>query len=163
MWLTVDPGLRGCGFAYWRGASLMVAGFAPGAASGTGPPVWAAAARAVVSRAPSDEAVTLVVVETMKVYTHGSADPADLLELQGIAGTIGGMIVARGGESEGLDARTWKGQVPREITGNRVAKKILDREWWPFVQVPPRKTHLNDAMHAVGIGLYVLSLGRVPR
>lgn len=157
MWLTVDPGLRGCGFAWWTERELIMCGYATGAAEGRGPAAWIAAAHAVQTTRPKggDPLLERIVVETMRVYTGGASAPADLLELQGVAGALVGLVPAR--IVEGVEASAWKGQVPRDVMGRRVEAKLEKLGWTGRVVRPKRKTHHNDAMHAAGLGLFVLA------
>jgi len=154
--LTVDPGKRGCGYAWWTPPGLLCAGYAPGASEGTGPDFWVACARGVAATRPGGtQRVVRVSVETMRIYTTGAARPADLLHLQGVSAAICAWFAAQEGSAvRGIEPAAWKGQVPRKIMGARVEQKIRAAGWWDKVIVPGRATELNDAMHAVGIGLY---------
>lgn len=155
LWLTVDPGLRGCGYAWWYGQELLIAGFAPAPGDDTGPPAWVRNALAVASTAPPDEPVVLVVVETMRVYKNGRSDPADLLQLQGVSSAVSTHFHAlHGCRVEGVEASKWKGQVPRKIMGARVEKQVQALGWSSRVLAPKNQSQLNDVHHAVGLGLY---------
>jgi hypothetical protein len=156
MLLSVDPGLRGCGFAWWEGSDLRYAGYAEGIrdAKIKGPPAWLAVAQSVLVDPPGH--LDRLAVETMRVYTGGKADPADLLELQGVAGCLVGLGAPR--SVEGVPASAWKGQVPRDVLGARLERWTRAQGWWDRVRIPSRKTNLNDVMHAIGIGRYVLCL-----
>lgn len=155
--LSIDPGTRGCGCAWWVGEDLLCARYVLGASGGreTGPAEWMATVRAVEKASASaldGLRPEVVVVERMQVYTRGKGDPRDLLALS----AIGGGLFRAFGEAEpvGPLPREWKGQVPREVMGNRVEQKVRDRGWWARVAEPTRKTQLNDVMHAVGLGLW---------
>lgn len=129
------------------------------------------------TRAPSNphsgttslqSSVQLVVVETMVVYPHSPARPNDIANLQGLAGCVVGVLCSGwGAEAIGYEARTWKGQTPRDVMGARVAVKVRNRGWEDRVvstrvgtfrgklqRKPLTKTELNDVMHAIGIGFY---------
>jgi hypothetical protein len=45
--------------------------------------------------------------------------------------------------------------------GNRIEKRLRDLGWWERVRVPKQKTHLNDVLHGVGLGLFCVDHGRV--
>lgn len=165
--LSIDPGLRGCGCAWWTKDagvwSLHGAAYVPALAhepedkDDDGPVAWDAMVGAVElaheARFP-DRVPTVLVVERMKVYAYGKGkgDPRDLLALAAIGG---GLVRAfAGARPVGLLPSTWKGQVPRDVMGTRVERKVRDAGLWGKIDVPKRKTHLNDVMHAVGLGLY---------
>jgi hypothetical protein len=94
----------------------------------------------------------VVVVERMQVYMRGKGDPRDLLALAAIGG---GLFRAFGdAEPVGPLPREWKGQVPREVMGNRIEQRLRDQGWWGRVAEPRRKANLNDVMHAVGLGFW---------
>jgi hypothetical protein len=155
--LSIDPGVRGCGCAWWVGEELLHARYVPGSSGGreSGASEWMETVRAV--EAASEEALDglrpdVVVVERMQVYMRGKGDPRDLLALA----AIGGGLFRAFGDAEPVGAlpREWKGQVPREVMGNRIEQRLRDRGWWGRVAEPRRKANLNDVMHAVGLGLW---------
>ena len=51
--------------------------------------------------------------------------------------------------------------MPRKVYGDRIEKKVRESGEWGKVTVPKQKTHLNDVMHAVGMGLFLVERGRV--
>lgn len=170
--LSIDPGLRGCGCAWWErrdgawrlaSASYVEAvAHEPEDRDDDGPLAWTAMVGAVelahASLYPSHDPA-LLVVERMKVYRHGPGDPRDLLALAAIGG---GLVRAfHGARSIGLLPATWKGQVPREVMGARVEKHLRERGEWDRVVPPRRKKNLNDVMHAAGLGLYCVERGKV--
>lgn len=195
MLLTVDPGLRGCGCAWWvgpRGARVLHrAAYVPGLAhdpedgKDEGAVACMAAVAAVVratrevaasqldvlaliagSPSPSVEAVA---VEWMKVYTRGEGDPADLVALSAIGGGV--LASYPRALAIGLRPSEWKGQVPRAVMGARVEAKVRGTKPLPSGVTAPwsavdpwtarSKDRLNDAMHAVGIGLFLFEHGRL--
>jgi hypothetical protein len=153
--LTVDPGLSGCGWSVWKDGDLVEAGFVAGEGVRE-PETWGSLAAEVVGRAclTPDE----VVVETMRVYTQGKSDPADLFALQGLAGALLGVAHARGMKGRGFLASKWKGQVPRDVTGARVERDIEIKAWGDRVRWPTRKTWRNDVCHAIALGQFMNSL-----
>ena len=92
--LTVDPGLRACGVSCWDGEELQWARAVRGPTKGRGPAVWGALARDAGLVAPPLTGTLLI--ETMKVYSGSRTDPDDLLELNGVAGAVVGMLTWRG-------------------------------------------------------------------
>jgi hypothetical protein len=175
--LTVDPGLRGCGCAFWErqpnGWRLVQAAHAAAlphdaeAGGDDGPVAWNAAVGAVELLAgevwPNAEP-EVIVVERMKVYTRGPGDPRDLLALMAVGGGLFRAFHAARPLAP-LPAE-YKGQVPRGVYGDRIEKRLREAAEgaparWGEVRVPKQKTHLNDVMHAVGMGLCLIERGRV--
>jgi hypothetical protein len=136
-----------------------------GPTTGRGPAVWSAyaglvvdwLAKSIVTRThlftPGPDGT--LVVETMRHNPTRSVPVEDLLELAGVAGAIVGKLA--GWDAHAALAHKWKGQVPREIMGNRVADHLRAEGLWSCVEVPSRATELNDAMHAVGLGRWYLA------
>jgi hypothetical protein len=151
MLFAVDPGLTGCGWALWEG-DLVAAGFVAAGTSAREPSLWGPLAREVLSASPRPP--DKVVVETMRTYTQGKSDPADLFALQGLAGALLGVASAEGRGTEGYLAMTWKGQVPRDVMGARVEKEIAARGWNERIRWPSRKTWRNDVCHAIALAKF---------
>ena len=156
---AVDPGLTGCGWALWEG-DLVAAGFVPAETSAREPALWGPLATKVLTDAP--RLPDKVVVETMRTYTQGKSDPADLFALQGLAGALLGTAHGWGMATEGYLASKWKGQVPRDVMGARVAKEIEIRGWDSRIQWPKKTTWRNDVCHAIALGKFatILHAGR---
>jgi hypothetical protein len=163
--LAIDPGLRAVGLALFRDGQLVRAGAVRGPPPPQrGPAAWSTLAVRVDCWV--DECVpvaalagpTALVVETMR-YDHrsrkGSAE--DLLEVQGVAGAVVGLLAADCWVAHEAPAHEWV-RVPRDIFAARVEKDLRADGAWPLVEVPSRATELNDAMHAVGIGRWWLRL-----
>lgn len=171
--LTVDPGLRGCGCAWWikpdggnwalnSAAHAAALPHAPGAGDDDGPEAWNAAVGAVEllhAERFGERSPDILCVERMKVYTRGVGDPRDLLALM----AVGGGIFRAFHDARPLAPlpSEYKGQVPRKVYGDRIEKKVRESGEWGKVSVPKQKTHLNDVMHAVGMGLFLVERGRV--
>ena len=171
--LTVDPGLRGCGCAWWfqpdgerwmlhSAAHAMALPHEAGPGDDDGPEAWNAAVGAVEllhAERFGERSPDVLCVERMKVYTRGAGDPRDLLALM----AVGGGIFRAFHDARPLAPlpAEYKGQVPREVYGERIEKKVRERGEWGKIVVPKKKTHLNDVMHAVGMGLFLVERGRV--
>lgn len=112
-----------------------------------GPEIWRALAEAI----PAEACADLLVMETMVVYEGSTADPADLLELQGICGACA--TVLPWGVVLRVEARTWSEGVPKDVRHARLDRALADRGWSDrILPVPARR--LNDVLDAVGIGLW---------
>jgi Holliday junction resolvasome RuvABC endonuclease subunit len=161
--LAVDPGKHGCGIACLvqgsSGVDLHFAQFVPLHGDETEGPAACVSLACAVEEALRARAFTpdAVVVETMKVYTAGKARPSDLLHLHGVAMAVCARFPRA--QHVGVDAGIWKGQVPRDVMGARVAAKIEARGWASKITSPSRATHLNDVRHAVGLAIFITEKG----
>lgn len=101
-----------------------------------------------------------VVLETMELHKFSKSRPADILNLQGIAGAFAGAFGCLGADVVGYAAAVWKGQVPRDVMAARVAMKVRLQGWTDRVPETKRKVlnkdELNDVQHAIGLGAYHL-------
>jgi len=160
VWISVDPGKQGCGVACWMGESLVHGQFvAVGESDLDAPARWHRLAEVCLS--VTEQVPDTAIVELMRVYVGGRADPADLLDLQGVAASILTLAASRGATPVGVLASAWKRQVPREVMGARVKAELTRRGWADRLIVPRRATHQNDVLHAIGLGLYALRAGIV--
>lgn len=91
----------------------------------------------------------VVLVETMKVYAQGRADPADLVELAGVSGAIVGRL---GWRAEGVRAAEWNGQLPSPIRRNRTREWVEAQGWDARVNLDTTARFQQDVWSAVGIG-----------
>lgn len=155
--VAVDPGLRACGAAVWDHGTVAWAGAVRGPKSGSGPEVWRELARWLVGtlRARGYEKPDLLVVEQMKVYVQGKGDPADLLELQGVAGAIVG--AAPSGEVRGVLAREWNGQVPAPIRRQRTRAWVESIGALDRVDLNTTARFQQDVWSALGILRHVVT------
>lgn len=158
-WLSLDPGKHGCGLACWTGDSLRSACFvAVDDSTLDGPARWYRLGVQAVDRSGPVQAA---IVETMRVYANGYADPADLLDLQGVAASVCAVAAERGARPVGVLASVWKGSVPRAVLGARIEAEVARRGWADRIVPPSRATHRNDVHHAIGLGLFALKSGLI--
>lgn len=161
-------GIKGSGVALWEGSELWTAFWAAAPDPSPGACAWVSQTRAVFEELkrhlePGSDKLDKIVVETMVIYPFGKSRPNDVSNLQGLAGAIAsGLAFSLGSQTcqvVGLEARTWKGQVPRDVMGARTEAKIKDRGWFDRVRLERASTKNNDTFHATGLGLYVISKG----
>jgi hypothetical protein len=159
--VTLDPGKNACGVALWSGGELLVAGAvrAPALAPKFGPQRWAALGVAVDLWLGA-EPPGVCVIETMKVYVKGKADPDDLLELAGVAGAVAGLLGMRGWAIAGVKASEWNGQVPSDIRRARTQAWVEARGWTPRVDLATTARFQQDVWSAVGIGKWCVTGAR---
>ena len=163
--LSVDPGLHGLGCGVFEDDVLVAAWYAPCPGLGRGPLRWKAVVEAGLGPLRGVP-VDVVVVEVMQVYPTGSRprrfiDPADILEVQGVAGAVIGWAPA-GAVSFGYLPRDWKGAVQQGVYAKRVDAYLKLRGWdGACLPCPVHRRH--DMLHGVGVGLHHLGLIRAGR
>ncbi len=119
MVVAIDPGKYLVGWAVLVGCGTIQAGIVEaGSPSTPQGHRWLALAKALEAKIKPPGDVTLVA-EVMTVYAHDGASKAPtLLDLQGVVGACVGVLRPR--QVVLVEPRVWKGQVPREVTTNRV-------------------------------------------
>lgn len=159
--LAIDPGLRGCGCAYFDGPTLVRAYYAANPLEkGDGPSAWFALADAIYADFKAKgHRVDFYVVELMQVYKFGGGNPADLLELAGVGGAIGAMFPLEPSAAAGYLPRTWKGSVAKHVHQPRVLAQLSDAEIEAIEE--HRKTYAEHVVDAIGLGLFHLERTRV--
>ena len=94
----------------------------------------------------------------MQIYSGPQrADPADLLEVQGVCGAITGWSPFAGADMFGYTAHTWKGLVPQSVLAARV-DQYLEREKLTDRLLPHPAQRHHDVCHGIGVGLYHLGI-----
>jgi hypothetical protein len=154
--IAIDPGLRVAGAAVFENAVLTWAGLVRNPVKKErGPEAWMAMAREVEKvvyvKANRNDAL---VTEYPQVYRgpRQKGDPADLIELTGVAGAISGVLQAE--TSRGFLPREWKGATPKTVHNARVLARLTADEKTAIDATPPSLIH--NVIDAVGIGLFYL-------
>ncbi len=169
--LSVDPGVRKCGVALFRDGVLVAAGLPMGDQTsimndpkGRGR-VVIAMAKAVAAWAAREAGgqIRELAIEFPQVYGDresqkgGAAGQNDLVHL----GLVVGSIVAAHAFAEVTMylPREWIGQVPKNIHGARILKRLTEAE----IAVIPLRPRARDIDHNVvdGIGLGLFYLRRM--
>lgn len=155
--MTLDPGLRGCGIAYFHddGTLLHAKYLKNPVKKGGGPEAWLGFLTASEDYRDWNETVDHFVSEFPQVYRAGASkgDPDDLLQLAGIVGVFSANIAAR--EYLAIRPREWKGNVPKDVHHARLTKALDDHERLIVEEsAPPSLRH--NVLDAVGIGLWWL-------
>jgi hypothetical protein len=91
-----------------------------------------------------------VILEEMEVHAHGTARPADLLELAGVGGAVVGALP--GWQAEGVLAKIWNGQLPSEIRRARTRAWVEEQGRLACVDLDTTARFQQDVWSAVGIG-----------
>ena len=151
--VSIDPGLRGCGLAYWNedGGLLSVAYVRNPVKIGNGPAAWMGYERTVGSwyTGLTDHFLS----EIPQVYRAGASkgDPDDLIQLAGVVGVFSALFSAT--TYTGVKPREWKGQVPKDVHHARLVKTLTPEELTMVeASAPPSLRH--NVLDAVGIGRY---------
>ncbi len=156
MILTIDAGVTCCGWATWKHSKLFACGLSRTQKT------------TIEERARDHEfefrKIDRLVIEKPEVYQQRfwKGDPRDLIDLAMIVGAI---IKEAPPEVliQTVFPKQWKGQVPREVEGNRTRKKLDSTElaltkkpevYGRPTTAPPSLIH--NMFSAIGIGLWVV-------
>lgn len=101
----------------------------------------------------------LVLIEVPRWYPHDHSDVNDLLDLSVYVGELKRFYEAMGCVVERVWPRTWKGNVPKEITNRRTLAALSPGELELLPRRPRAKDHDHNMLDAVGLGLW--KLGRL--
>lgn len=163
--LAIDPGVRVTGWAAFSDGELIAAGISK--RSEKAPP----SAIALVAEEHASRIMTgfdVAVVERMIHYPEqakrgksrkeSDATAQDLID----CATIGALVAGRCARKiELVPARTWKGQVPKEVTEARTRKILTFAETWTMDSglnetAGKALSLIHNGIDAVGIGLFFL-------
>ncbi|MFG0245714.1 MAG: hypothetical protein ACF8MF_06670 [Phycisphaerales bacterium JB052] len=166
--ITLDPGLRCCGLAYFRKGKLVHAGCAvnPYTASTKirDVPAWlgvAESCRELIYEWLRGSRATQIVYEMPTVYVDGYADPNDLMQLAGVLGAIAGMFPEV--PWEGFLPAQWKGQLDKGVHHARIKEFFLSPHEVRKLEVDLGEINAglqHNALDAVGLGLHYLKRDR---
>lgn len=149
--VSVDPGLRGCGIAHWRGTNLVLAKYVVNPHGS----VWYEMVTAVEVVVGPVMYIHHLAIEMPQAYIHRKGDQNDLLTLAGLVGAFTYFFSRCGGHFTLYRPAEWKGQVPKEITEKR-ARARLSTEELKRIKLPSASLRHN-VWDAIGIGLHHLS------
>lgn len=149
--ISVDPGLRKCGVAYFTPSGAMTSALTvnndPSVRDVRGPRAWAEMARNTLKYRTSHD---LLVIETMQVDARTRGKEKDLLEVQGVVGAIVGYALGMGMTVISYTPRQWKGSLPKNVMHARFKQGVLSKK--ELGSIHSKATH--DALDAIGIGLH---------
>ena len=162
--VAVDPGLRGCGVALFKGGTLLRAAYVKNNAEGRGYNAHVGAANAVRLWLYPTPMIDELVIEFPRVYPGSAQQKGDLNDLLDVAG-VGAAISAAvrlsempvGSRVEHVFPSDWKGNVPKETMTERIRRSLTDEERRAIEKCPASLMH--NTLDACGIGLY--KLGRL--
>lgn len=151
--LAVDPSLTCTGWAEFQGCELVRCGIIP---TRSGAPLFQRIQAPAAILGSRDVPPYLLVIEWPQIYTRtkSKGDPNDLLPVAAVAGAIissvGALTVRMPKPSD------WKGQVPKDVHNARVLKRLTPGERARFDAARLPKSLANNAIDAVGLGLWAL-------
>lgn len=160
--VSVDPGLRGCGVAVFKGTELIWASYIRSLnKEDRGPKAWYAMAMEVedVLRGQFKDLFiegglmdAAFVFEVPQIYRGAQlkGDPDDLLQLVGVEAWVAGLL--RACRVVGYRPREWKGQVPKDVHVRRIENTLTDEEKACMQKCPASLRH--NMLDGIGIGLF---------
>ena len=149
--VSLDPGLRGSGVAWWAedGSLLFVDYLRNPVKKGDGPGAWVGFDLLPLY----DNRPDYFISEVPQVYRAGASkgDPDDLIQLAGVVGVFSNIF--RATTHFGVKPREWKGQVPKDVHHARLVKTLTPEEMAMIDRAAPPSLRHN-VLDAVGIGRY---------
>lgn len=149
--ISIDPGLRGCGVALWEGGVLVRAFYAANPdKKSRGAVAWVSMAREVKRLLGLTRAKQLVI-EQMQAYTGGKIDRNDILEVNGVVGAIAGALELANYYS--CYPKTWNGGRKKEVTAANTKQAKESQVPRGRIELPSKSLEHN-VYDAIGIGLW---------
>lgn len=146
--LSVDPGIRGTGYALWDGKLLKRTGIFASRSED-----WLEAGGQVASQLHQfacKERVEAVYCEFPAYFQSAGAQvvarSGSLVKLAWFVGFLSALFITGFKTFRFVEVNEWKGQLPKDVVELRIRKIMGEKVTKKF------KTHIWDA---VGIGLYV--------
>lgn len=142
--IAIDPGAT-AGWAVFDRRELVEAGAWPRAR--------------VLSTPPFVEDCSVVVLEYPRIYPQGRhpSDPnKSVRPLILMVGDLQGFYRRRGVETELVEPKKWKGQVPKEVHHRRMLKRLSAAEADRMPRRPRAQDHDHNMLDAVALGLWKL-------
>jgi len=158
MILSIDPGVRCAGVAYWTNdGRLSRAWLAVG--SPTASPAWLSLSMLLYDDVGD---VAEVVIERPQIYarSRSKGDPNDLISVALAAGLIVGEMLVDEGDTQVFEylPAQWKGQAPKTVITERTKRALASAELSRVV-LPSAASLAHNVWDAVGLGLYHLKKG----
>lgn len=148
--LAIDPGIRGCGVAYFLGQDLIEASYVKNPVTkGNDPEAVRSMAYAI-----NTHLVANLAVEIPRVYqgSKQKGDPNDLLPLAAICCSVATLLP--NAKVTGYYPRDWKGTVDPDVMTQRIQGRLTGREATNVISVGRSLDH--NIWDAIGIGLHYL-------
>jgi hypothetical protein len=164
MLIAIDPGKAHCGVALFDDRGTLIQATCIRAEDPKGSPAERLAslleeARCLTGMHPEEifrHSVRQVVVEEMEYHPNrDTSHPNDLLAVQWMGATLGGVLHNHADGPIPVPARVWKKQVPKKIHHPRILAKLsaVERD---AMDSKLTKKFRTDMLDAIGIGLWKL-------
>jgi hypothetical protein len=150
--ISIDPGLHGCGVAWWASGRLARASYVVGSPKHMRDALaWRNTVRYFDVLVPKPD---VCVIEFQQIYdtAHSIRSANDLLQLAAVVGGIAAVMPATTKVFIYKPAQ-WKGSVKKSVTKNRLREYKLSEDELACVSLPDSKDDATDVWDAVGIGL----------
>ena len=154
--ITIDPGLNGCGVAFWGVKELQAAYYLPRNSRVEQKPFGMA--ETLRSAVESAMPVERIIIEKPQIYPSMPVPSDDLLNLHEMSSIFVGLL---GRTVEWVRPREWKGSVRKEIMTNRLIAIMDNTDENGDIVLPTAKSLQHNVYDAIGIGLW--ALGRLDR
>ena len=157
--LCVDPGLRGCGVAEFKGLDLTRAAYVKNPVEhGRGYAAHVSMGRAVAAWA-GVERFAAVHIEHPRIYPGAGQQKGDLNDLLDVV-AVGSAVATFFTPDANLVTvfpSDWKGNVPKDMMTERIRRALEDGERGRIEKCPASLMH--NVLDAIGIGLW--KMGRI--
>lgn len=151
--LAIDPGVRGCGAAWFEDGTLTSAMYLRTTdEESTGAKAWW---RMVSAFRDYTSSVDTLVLEVPQVYRMSKGDPNDLVAVAGTAGAIIGAYYELAQDVVSYLPRQWKGNVPKAVHNQRVLADLTATET-KSIQYPKQASLKHNVIDAIGLGVFHL-------
>ena len=148
--LSIDPSIRSCGWAIWKGKELKEYGVFRSSTSKEKD--WQKAGLQI-GGLMSDKGKEWKVLRVFCEYpaffgANATANSGALIKLSWFVGFLNGLFIPEFVEFNLIPVNTWKGQLPKHVVQERI-ERIL-----PELVIKSMRKMPADVFDAVGIGLY---------
>lgn len=150
--VSIDPGLRACGIAFWDKEGTLVKAFlAKGDDKLVDARAWAAMVQGLGYGTFAELTTKFdLVIEFPQVYPgYRENDNNDLLQLAAVVGAVSSYAHQ---DVTVYRPRQWKRQVPKKVMVERIQGRLSEEETKLVSQHAPSLMH--NVWDAIGIGLY---------
>jgi len=150
--VSIDPGLKGCGMALWKGGLLQKALYVPNVPGGDFQEMQGRIVQLLPGFPVKISRDFLLAIELPQVYVTSRAkgDPNDLINLAVLVGALAQTFR----EPQLFKPFEWKRNTPKPVMEGRILKRLSASEKTRIVL--PIKSLAHNVIDAIGIGLHAL-------
>lgn len=157
MFVSIDPGLRKAGIAWWTAGKLTKVSYS-WADVGEGPDQILASASAIVGEFPPCVMLEGLVVEKMEFRSTRTDAVGDILDVQSVVGALMAKVDPRLVKIEFALPSVWTGKRKKEVNHPRILSRLDEAERAAVEHALASSPAMvaGEILDAVGIGLYHL-------